>query len=139
MGGKSECLAAEKIISVMEGCTYVCSIGLFINSSRKLQTSPNKKLVVITVIKLKQILKTYFLPTECLHTSVSVRTHVQYAMGRHDISLIVFLYYYSESAQRDIYISLKLMWHHRLCSLVKGQRSKSAHKDGLKSYVNCQK
>lgn len=57
---------------------------------------------------------------------------------RTDISLI-FFFYYSESAQPDIYISSKLMWHHQLCSLVKGQRSKSAHKDGLKSYVNCRK
>lgn len=41
------------------------------------------------------------------------------------------------SAQPDIYICLKLMWHQRRCSLVKGQGGESARKDGWRSSVNC--
>lgn len=50
-----------------------------------------------------------------------------------DISLIF------KSVQPDIYIFLKLIWHHCFCSLVKGQRNESAHKDRWRSYINCTK
>lgn len=49
-----------------------------------------------------------------------------------DISLIF-------SAQPDIYIFLKLIWHHCFCSWVKVQRNEGAHKDGWGSYINCTK
>lgn len=68
----------------------------------------------------------------CVHRAH--RAHrAQYAERPSDISLIF------KSAQPDIYIFLKLIWHHCFCSLVKGHRdmSEQLKMDGGRSYINC--